>query len=125
MLCLEHIGICAKDTKSLKDWYVKYFNLEIVYDNKKENPTFILKFPHGGMIEIYAAESKGSTYDNKHQGIRHLAFGTDNIEVEYDRLKKDVHIEKELSANAKGVKTFFIRDLEENLIHFVERPSPL
>lgn len=92
---------------------------------KKEKPTFILKFPHGGMIEIYAAESMSSTYNNKHQGIRHLAFGTDNIEAEYDRLKKDVCIEKELTANAKGVKTFFLKDLEGNLVHYVERPSTL
>ena len=38
MLYLEHVGISAKDTKSLKDWYVKHFDLEVVYDNKKEKP---------------------------------------------------------------------------------------
>ncbi|WP_372994619.1 VOC family protein [Lutispora sp.] len=125
MLYLEHVGICAKDTKSLKDWYVKYFNLEIVYDNKKENPTFILKFKDGGMLEIYAAESFNTTCDNKHQGIRHLAFATDDIEGEYERLKHEVFIEKELSENNKGVKTFFLRDLEGNLIHYIQRPTSL
>lgn len=125
MLCLEHIGICAKDTVSLKDWYVKYFNLEIVYDNKKEKPTFILKFSNGGLLEIYSSESESNIYGNKCQGIRHLAFGSDNIDAEYERLKKDVCIEKELSANAKGIKTFFFRDLEGNLIHYVQRPTPL
>ncbi|NLM44218.1 MAG: VOC family protein [Clostridiales bacterium] len=125
MLYLEHVGICAKDTKSLKDWYVKYFNLEVVYDNKKEKPTFILKFKDGGLLEIYAAESYSDTYDNKHQGIRHLAFGTDDIEGEYERLKNEVVIEKELSENSKGIKTFFFRDLEGNLIHYVQRPTQL
>lgn len=125
MLCLEHIGICAKDTVSLKDWYVKYFNLEIVYDNKKDKPTFILKFPDGGLLEIYAAESESDKYGNKNQGIRHLAFGSDNIEAEYERLKKDVSIEKDLSANTKGTKTFFFRDLEGNMIHYVQRPTAL
>lgn len=125
MLCLEHIGICAKDTVSLKDWYVKHFNLETVYDNKKEKPTFILKFSDGGLLEIYSSESESKICGNKCQGIRHLAFGSDNIDAEYERLKKDVCIEKELSANAKGIKTFFFRDLEGNLIHYVQRPTPL
>ena len=125
MFCLEHIGICAKDTAALKDWYVKYFNLEIVYDNKKENPTYILRFADGGLMEIYAAETESDIYDNKHQGIRHLAFGSDNIEAEYDRLRDNIKIEKELTTSAKGVKTFFFRDLEGNLIHYVQRPAPL
>ncbi len=125
MLCLEHIGICAKDTVSLKDWYVKYFKLEVVYDNKKDKPTFILKFPDGGFLEIYAAETENDRYGNKHQGIRHLAFGSDNIVAEYQRLKKDTSIEKELSENTKGVKTFFLRDPEGNLIHYVQRPAAL
>ncbi|MHB1394706.1 MAG: VOC family protein [Clostridia bacterium] len=125
MLCLEHIGICAIDTVSLKNWYVKYFNLEVVYDNKKEKPTFMLQFPDGGVLEIYAAEFKNDICSNKHQGIRHLALGSDTIEAEYERLKNNICIEKELSANAKGVKTFFFRDLEGNLIHYVQRPTPL
>jgi len=125
MLYLEHVGISAKDTKSLKDWYVKHFDLEVVYDNKKEKPTFILKFKDGGFLEIYAAESFSDTFDNKRQGIRHLAFATDDIEGEYERLKNKVFIEKELTENDKGVKTFFLRDLEGNLIHYIQRPTPL
>jgi len=125
MLYLEHVGISAKDTKSLKDWYVKHFDLEVVYDNKKERPTFILKFKDGGFLEIYAAESLSDTFDNKHQGIRHLAFATDDIEEEYERLKNKVFIEKKLTENDKGVKTFFLRDLEGNLIHYIQRPNPL
>lgn len=48
MLCLEHIGICAKDTKALKDWYIKYFNLEVVYDNKKRKTYFHIKISPWG-----------------------------------------------------------------------------
>lgn len=125
MLCMEHIGICARDTVSLTNWYVKYFNLEVVYDNNKENPTFMLQFPDGGVLELYAAEFENAIYSNKHSGIRHLAFGSNNIEVEYERLKNDVCIEKELSTNAKGIKTFFFRDLEGNLIHYVQRSTPI
>lgn len=129
MLCLEHIGVCARDTVSLKDWYTKHFNLDVVYDNKKDKPTYILKFPGGGMLEIYAAAPEAAqgndNYENKHQGIRHLAFGSDDIEAEYKRLKYDVNIEKELSEDAKGNKTFFLRDPEGNIIHYIQRPALL
>ncbi|HHW02423.1 MAG TPA: VOC family protein [Thermoanaerobacterales bacterium] len=126
MLNLEHVGICAKDTVALKDWYVRLFNLKVVYDNKKEKPTFFLMLPDGGLIEIYPAEVSSESVNNKYQGIRHLAFGTDNIEKEYENLlKNNVEILTELSTNAKGVKTVFFKDIEGNIIHFIQRPEPL
>lgn len=126
MLTLEHIGICAKDTVKLKDWYIEVFGFTIVYENKKEMPTFFLKLEDGNMIEIYGADTllEGST--NKHQGIRHLALATDNIEKEYQNLlDKDVEIIEELKTNDKGIKTAFFKDIEGNIIHFIQRPQPL
>ncbi|MDI3480551.1 MAG: glyoxylase family protein [Tepidanaerobacteraceae bacterium] len=126
MLNLEHVGISARDTIALKDWYVKLFNLKVVYDNKKEKPTYFLKLPDGGLLEIYPAQTPGQSADNGCQGIRHLAFGTDDIEKEYENLvKNNVEIVTELSTNAKGIKTVFFKDLEGNIIHFIQRPQPL
>src|SRR5690554_3885389 len=100
MLKLEHVGICAIDTKALKDWYVKLFNFKIVYDNKKNNPTFFLLMEDGSMIEIYPAEEKGSAVSNKNQGIRHLSFSTDNAEKDYKKLlEHDVEIIEELKVS--------------------------
>lgn len=127
MLSLEHVGISANDTIALKNWYVKLFNLKVVYDNKKEKPTYFLLMPDGGgLIEIYPANSLSEKVDNNKQGIRHLAFGTDDIEKEYKKLlDNNVEIVTELSTSSKGVKTVFFRDPEGNILHFIQRPEPL
>lgn len=126
MLELEHVAICAKDTAALKDWYVKLFRFRVVYDNGKERPTFILLLKDNSMIEIYPMEVEGTACGNKYQGLRHLAFGTDNIEKEYAKLIDcGVEIIDELKTSPKGVSTFFFRDIEGNIIHFVQRPKKL
>ena len=126
MARLEHIGICAKDTIKLKDWYVKLFDLKIVYDNKKEMPTYFLLLEDGNMIEIYGAEGPTASVDNKVQGLRHLAFWTDDIEKEYDKLQaENVEIIEELKTNPNMVKTVFFKDPEGNILHFIQRPTPL
>lgn len=126
VLGLEHVGICAKDTVALKDWYIKLFNFKIVYNNQKEQPTYFLLMEDNNMIEIYPAETSVESVDNKHQGIRHLAFSTDNIEKEYQNLlDHGVEIIDELKSNPKGIKTAFFKDPEGNIIHFIQRPESL
>lgn len=126
MVYLEHAGICAKDTKALMNWYVSLFGFKVVYNNSKERPTFILSSGSHSMIEIYPMENEARTKGNKDQGLRHLAFGTDNIEMEYQKLlDKKVEIIQELKTSSSGVKVVFFRDLEGNIIHFVQRPVKL
>ncbi|SCY32685.1 VOC family protein [Alkaliphilus peptidifermentans] len=126
MLTLEHVGICANNTKLLKDWYIQLFNFKVVYDNQKEMPTYFLLMDDESMLEIYPMDHSTETKTNKHQGIRHIAFGTDNAEKEYENLmKNNVEIIDELKSNPKGIKTIFFKDPEGNIIHFIERPTPL
>lgn len=126
MARLEHIGICARDTVKLKDWYMKLFDLKIVYDNQKEMPTYFLLMADGNMIEIYPSDSDTASADNKAQGLRHLAFATDDIEKEYQELKaENVEIIEDLKANPNMVKTVFFKDPEGNILHFIQRPHPL
>lgn len=125
MIGIEHIGICAQDTTMLKDWYVRLFNLKVVYDNKKERPTYFLLMEDNSMIEIYACDSKTESTDNMHQGIRHIAFSTDCIEKNVEILKKNnVEIINELK-ESKGNKTIFFKDPEGNIIHFIQREKNL
>ncbi|WP_461204937.1 VOC family protein [Clostridium sp. DL1XJH146] len=124
MIGMEHVGICANNTTELKDWYVKLFGFEVVYDNKKEKPTYFLWLDDGNMIEIYAADEDEEVYGNNKKGIRHLAFSTDDIEKEYKNLMDNkVEIVKDFAESAKGIKTVFFRDLEGNIIHFISRPE--
>ena len=122
MLELEHVGLCAKDTAALKDWYVKLFNFKVVYDNGKERPTFFLLMEDNSLIEIYPADLEADACSNKQQGLRHLAFGTDNIDREYSRLiEYGVDITEGRKTSPSGASTVYFRDTEGNIIHFVER----
>ncbi|AOY76068.1 VOC family protein [Clostridium formicaceticum] len=126
MLTLEHVGICAENTEALKDWYIELFGFKIVYDNKKERPTYFLLMEDKSMLEIYPADHTTEAASNKNQGIRHLSFGTDNIEKEYENLlKHNVEIIEELKVSPKGIKTAFFKDIEGNIIHFIQRPESL
>lgn len=123
---LEHVGICAKDTTALKDWYIKVFGFKIVYDNKKSVPTYFLLMEDKSMIEIYPMEEEDPSKTNKHQGIRHLAFGTDTIEADYQNLiDHEVEIITPLAEVGPGVKTAFFKDPEGNIIHFIQRERSL
>jgi len=123
---IEHVGICAKDTVALKDWYVKLFDLKVVYDNKKNPPTFFVKFQDGSMIEIYPASEECQPTSNLVQGVRHIALFTDNFQEDIKRLyENNVEIIQEPATNAKGVSTVFFRDPEGNILHYIQRPEKL
>lgn len=126
MIKLEHVGICAKDTKTLKDWYVRLFNFKVVFDNKQEEPAYFLLMEDGNMIEIYPNEVEGKAVTNAYQGIRHLAFSTDNIEKEYENLiMNNVELINQTVVNNGGVKILFFKDIEGNVLHFIQREKSL
>ena len=127
MISIEHIGIASKNTKELKDWYVKVFNFEVVYDNKKDNPTYFLKVGVESMIEIYPMKNQvNNDVDKTYQGLRHISFSTDKIEKENENLiKNEVNIIDPLDDNKKGVKTIWFKDIEGNILHFIEREKSL
>lgn len=128
MVAIEHIGIAARDTVELKNWYLRIFGFEVVYDNKKEMPTYFLKVGNESMIEIYPSQNDmaNSSMDKNYQGVRHISFSTDNIENEYlNLLEHNATIIEPLTDNKKGVKTIWFRDIEGNIIHFIERDNKL
>ncbi|HYF84061.1 MAG TPA: VOC family protein [Clostridia bacterium] len=123
---IEHIGICAEDTSSLKDWYVKLFGFKVVYENNKTPKSYILYINDGSMIEIYPASEDSKISSNKIKGIRHIALIADNFEEMCETLKDNcVEIIEEAKVSASGVKTIFFRDIENNVLHLIDRPNPL
>lgn len=126
MISLEHVGICAADTIKLKDWYIKIFGMKVVYENKKQQPTFILGFENNIALEIFPADEISIQPGKKHQGIRHLAFYSDNIEEMYDYLKNNnVNIIGEINVSSSGAKSLFFTDIEGNIIHLICRNKKL
>lgn len=124
---IEHIGIASKDTAVLKDWYIEMYGGRVVYDNGKG--TYFVQFADGSMIEFVTASADASENEEKLQGVRHLAFSVtpkafDEIVA---KLKSDDRVEEihDVSESAKGIKTYWYRDIEGNFSHLIYRPDPL
>ena len=124
---IEHVAIVAKNTAVLKDWYMEMYGGRVVYDNGKG--TYFLQFPDGSMIEFVVAQTGRSGESEKSPGIRHLAFSVSpkNFDEIVAKLKADSRVEEvhDVSENAKGLKTYWYKDIEGNFSHLIYRPDPL
>jgi glyoxylase I family protein len=121
---IEHVAICARNTTTLKDWYIKTFDFKQVFDNGKG--TYFLKAPNGAMIEFISLLKDTGFFEEKDSGIRHLALAVDNFEEMVDKLTvENVDVLSAPVVLATGVKVFFFRDPEGNILHLISRPEPL
>lgn len=122
---IEHLAIIAKDTKVLTDWYVKMFDTRVVYDNGKG--TIFLAFSDNNMIEfIPCDETEREDISPKRQGIRHIAISVSDFDAAVKKLMDaNVEVVTEPVTSAKGISTFFFRDIEGNILHLIARPEPL
>lgn len=127
LMGIEHLGIVSKDTLRLKNWYQEIFGGDVVYDNGKG--TYFLAFEDKSMIEFVMATDDKPEDVEKSAGIRHIAMAVSS--EEFDRivpiLKADDRIEEvhDVSENAKGLKTYWFRDIDGNFAHLIYRPQPL
>lgn len=123
---IEHLAIISKDTLKLKDWYQSMFGGEVVYDNGKG--TYFLAFADKSMIEFIMSDLDNGTNELKTGGIRHIALGVsdDEFDTLVAKLKgENVEVLTDVSVSAKGIKTFFFRDIDGNILHLIYRPNPL
>jgi len=122
ILGLEHTAIASPDHPSLASWYVSVLGFVINYQSA--NATFV-KAPNGYMIEIIAAEGARGTAAMKTPGLRHLAVLVKDFDAVYADLKaKGVQFLTEPS-ESKGNKLVFFTDPEGNILHLLERQTPL
>ncbi len=122
---IEHLAIISEDTKRLSDWYKRVFELECVYDNGKG--TYFLAFPDKSMIEFIPAThpSQGKP-EEKLAGVRHVAFATTDFAATVEQLKSEgVEVIHDATTSDKGISTFFFRDIDGNVMHLIDRPTPL
>lgn len=124
---IEHLAVLAKDTAALKDWYAETFGGKVVYDNGKG--TYFVAFADGSMIEFIMAEENTPEYGTKAAGIRHIAIDVEADEFEplVKTLKADGRVQEisDVAESAKGIKTYFFRDPEGNILHLIYRPVRL
>src|ERR1051325_4019860 len=86
---VEHIGLAARDTVALKDWYVEVFGFREVFTDGRSQPAFHIEMADGLLIEIYPGDTSVDVAgNNKLAGWRHLAVRVDSIESARDELAR-------------------------------------
>jgi extradiol dioxygenase family protein len=78
------------------------------------------------MIEFVKTTEDGGIVSDKASGIRHIAIAVDDFVSMVEKLTADmVKVVSEPTVSSKGIKTFFFRDPEDNVLHLIYRPEPL
>ena len=121
---LEHLGLAARNTPALRDWYINTLGAELLFSNNENPPAFLLRLPGGAVIEIYPAHDQlEATANNRLAGWRHIALRVDSIESSRAKLEsRGVRFEEQPKPAGGGGRVLFFKDEEGNLLHLVERP---
>ena len=119
---IEHTAIATPDPAALAQWYVDTLGFVINY---RGSTAVFVKAPNGSMIEFIPAEGDRGPNTLKSPGLRHLALLVDDFETQYAMLqRKGVHFIGEPS-ESKGNKVVFFTDPEGNILHLLQRATPL
>lgn len=121
---LEHIGLPARDSVALRQWYERTLGAKRLWDNGQNPPTSLLAL--GAVwLEIYPADkSAAATADNKLAGFRHLALRVASLAAAKRELTaRGVKFTEEARPAAGGGQVLFFADGEGNLLHLVERTA--
>jgi glyoxylase I family protein len=121
---VEHLGLPARNPLTLKDWYVRVLDAHLVLETDAKPPAFFLALPGGLLLEIYQAElSSKETQLNALAGWRHVALRVNSIAAARLALEqRGVQFTEPAKPAGGGGQVLFFRDVEENLLHLVERP---
>jgi catechol 2,3-dioxygenase-like lactoylglutathione lyase family enzyme len=124
-ISLEHVGIPAADPQALKNWYERVLAARTIWESGENPPAYLVAFPGGGWLEIYAAKAPLPARDNNQlAGFRHLALRVDSLDAaKAELIRRGVVFTKEPGAAAGGGRVQYFADLEGNLLHFVERAN--
>lgn len=121
---LEHLGLAARDSVALKNWYQRVLGARVVFDNGGRPPAFLLALPGAPLLEIYpATHARPETADNALAGLRHLALRVASLEAARAALAaQGVAFPEPVKPAGGGGRVQFFADPEGNLLHLVERP---
>jgi methylmalonyl-CoA/ethylmalonyl-CoA epimerase len=110
---IEHIGIAVKDLKQSNELYakllgVKHYKIEFVRSESVKTSFFKIGESKIELLQATDSESPIAKFIEKQgEGVHHLAFDVDNIEVEIKRLMKEgfelIHKSPKLGADNKRI----------------------
>ena len=101
-MTIDHVAIWTAQLEKLKDYYVKYFNgqtNEKYCNSQRHFESYFITFESGTRLELMQMpgipQNLNDTVEKQYQGIIHLAFGMENmdlVEKKLYELAKDGYI---------------------------------
>lgn len=123
---MEHTALASPNPEVLANWYVANLNFHI---NFSYAGNFFVKAPNGSMLEIIPSEGERAAENKpdsmKSPGIRHLAIAVDNFDEAYALLKERKVSFTGAPFTNQGNRLVFFTDADGNLLHLIERETPL
>jgi len=126
---IEHIAIWVNDLETMKDFYVKYFNMGCSkkYENSKKGfSSYFLSFAVGARIEImHRNEISGQKADNGNKlGLAHFAISVGNkkeVDQHTSQIRNDgFDIIGEPRTTGDGYYESVVMDPERNWVEITE-----
>jgi catechol 2,3-dioxygenase-like lactoylglutathione lyase family enzyme len=122
ILGIEHFAIATPDVEKLSAWYVETLGFTINYRGKT---AIFAKAQNGMMIEFIPAEGDAPGHTVKTPGLRHIAILVKEFGKEVEALRaRQVRFLDEPAVKG-GNKVVFFTDPEGNILHLLERETPL
>jgi glyoxylase I family protein len=124
---LEHIAINVQEPAKLAQWFVEHLGMRVVVATNTSPYMHFLADDKGSMIEIYNNPAAPlPDYANMSPFNLHLAFTSENIEADRDRLvAAGATVVNDVNTTASGDKLIFLRDPWRVPFQFVQRAKPL
>ncbi len=97
-MTIDHVAIWTSKLDKLKDYYVKYFDGKSneKYLNKERHfESYFISFESGSRLELMQMpgipQNLNDTVEKQYQGIIHLAFGVENMNMVNEKLTELSH----------------------------------
>jgi catechol 2,3-dioxygenase-like lactoylglutathione lyase family enzyme len=119
---IEHAAIAARDPETLAAFYVEMLGFAV---NHRGKSAIFVKAPDGSMIEMIRAQGDAAPATPKTPGLRHLALSVTDFEVQCARLQAAGIAFLDPPTDKGGNKVVFFHDPEGNLLHLLQRETPL
>jgi len=121
---IEHIGVYARDTASLSDWYTRALQLHEIRRIERgdgRQPVIFLQGETGAVVELLPTGESALAKDLKTPGFTHLGIVVGNLEVEAERLRTLGIAVRDIRETSNGWTIGYFSDPEGNILELVQR----
>ena len=123
---LEHFALQVPDPIAMADWYVKHLGCTIARSGgEPSHGRFLLA--GGVLIEIYRNPNASvPDYSSMDPLLVHLAFVSENVAADRDRLvKAGALVVEDIATTAAGDQLLMLRDPWNVALQLVKRAAPM